>query len=64
MAGTDIGTAYVHIVPSAEGISGNIKKAIGADVDSAGESAGQSFGAKLDDAIRIRIIPHNRAFSK
>lgn len=47
MAGTDIGTAYVHIVPSAEGISGNIKKAIGADVDSAGESAGQSFGAKF-----------------
>ena len=47
MAGTDIGTAYVHIVPSAEGISGNIKKAIGADVDSAGESAGKSFGAKF-----------------
>lgn len=47
MAGTDIGTAYVQIVPSAEGISGNIKKAIGADVDSAGESAGQSFGAKF-----------------
>lgn len=47
MAGTDIGTAYVHIVPSAEGISGNIKKAIGADVDSAGEEAGQSFGAKF-----------------
>lgn len=45
--GTEIGTAYVQIIPSAEGIKGNVQKAIGADVDSAGESAGKSFAAKF-----------------
>lgn len=44
---TELGTAYVHIVPSAKGIAGEIKSAIGADVDKAGVDAGQSFGSKF-----------------
>lgn len=44
---TELGTAYVHIVPSAKGIAGEIKSAIGADVDKAGADAGQSFGSKF-----------------
>lgn len=41
--GTDIGKAFVQIIPSAEGISGNVQKAL----DPVAEQAGESFGSKL-----------------
>ncbi len=44
---TELGKAYVQIVPSAQGISGSITKAMGGEVPAAGEQAGQSFGSKL-----------------
>lgn len=44
---TELGTAYVQIVPSAQGISGSISKAIGGEADMAGASAGQSFIGKF-----------------
>lgn len=42
-SGTDIGRAFVQIIPSAEGISGNVQKAL----DPVAEQAGESFGKKL-----------------
>ena len=42
-SGTDIGRAYVQIIPSAEGISGNVQKAL----DPVAEEAGESFGKKM-----------------
>ena len=42
-SGNDIGKAFVQIIPSAEGISDNVKKAL----DPVGEEAGESFGSKL-----------------
>lgn len=44
---TELGKAYVQIVPSAQGISGSITKAMGGEVDAAGTKAGQSFGRKF-----------------
>ena len=41
--GVDIGKAFVQIIPSAEGISGNVQKAL----DPVAEQAGESFGSKL-----------------
>lgn len=41
--GTDIGKAFVQIIPSAEGISGNVQKAL----DPVAEQTGESFGKKL-----------------
>ncbi|MGU7877509.1 phage tail protein [Streptococcus suis] len=48
---TDLGSAYVQIVPSAKGISGSISKLLGGEVDSAARSAGSSLGASLISAL-------------
>ncbi|MEG3304193.1 phage tail protein [Streptococcus suis] len=48
---TDLGSAYVQIVPSAKGISGSISKLLGGEVDSAGRTAGSSLGASLVSAL-------------
>ena len=46
-----VGTAYVQIVPSAQGISGSISKVLGGEAASAGESAGASVASKIKGAI-------------
>ncbi|HEM6220014.1 TPA: phage tail protein [Streptococcus suis] len=48
---TDLGSAYVQIVPSAKGISGSISKLLGGEVESAGKSAGVSLGGALKAGI-------------
>ena len=48
---TELGKAYVQIIPSAKGISGMIQKEIGGEVASAGVSAGESLGSKMVGAI-------------
>lgn len=47
----DLGKAYVQIVPSAEGISGKIKKAIGNEGGDAGESVGNQLISKFKSVI-------------
>lgn len=44
---TELGAAYVQIVPSAKGISGSISKQINPEADSAGKSAGLKLGTGL-----------------
>lgn len=44
---TELGQAYVQIMPSAKGISGLIKKQIDPEASSAGASAGDLLGGKL-----------------
>lgn len=46
-SGTNLGKAYVQIMPSARGISGSISKLLGGEAKSAGSSAGLGFGGKL-----------------
>ena len=52
MAGTTLGTAYVQIVPSAQGISGSISNLLGGE----GESAGMSLGAKIGSFAKKALI--------
>ena len=47
---SQVATAYVQIIPSAQGIGGGIAQALGGDAAAA--SAGQSFGGKLVGAIK------------
>ena len=47
---SNVATAYVQIIPSAQGIGGGIGKALGGD--SAAASAGESIGSKLVDTIK------------
>lgn len=48
---TELGKAYVQIVPSADGISGSITKALKGEASSAGQSAGLNIAGKLKGVI-------------
>lgn len=51
MAGTTLGTAYVQIVPSAQGIKGSIEGLMGGEAESAGTSIGGKIGAFAKKAL-------------
>ena len=44
---TELAKAYVHIIPSAEGISGRLSQIMGGEASSAGNSAGAALGGNL-----------------
>ena len=48
---TNLGQAYVQIIPSAKGISGSISSAIGGEAESAGKSAGLNLVSALKGVI-------------
>ena len=67
---SDLGKAYVQIVPSAKGIGGEISKSLGGEMESAGKSAGSSLasgigaGLKLAGAAAIGATSAMTAFAK
>lgn len=48
---TNLGKAYVQIMPSAKGISGMISKELDGEVSSAGKSAGNSLVSTIKSAV-------------
>lgn len=52
MAGTSLGTAYVQIVPSADGIKGSIQSAL----DPEAKAAGTSTGTKIASFVKKALI--------
>ena len=56
MAGTTLGTAYVQIVPSAQGISGAISKELDGEASSAGTSVGAKIGTFAKKALAAAAI--------
>lgn len=52
---TELGQAYVQIMPSAKGISGSIQKQLGPEADAAGDTAGKSIGSKMVTAIKAAV---------
>ena len=53
---TDIGKAYVQIVPSAQGISGKISSILSPEAKSAGTSAGGVLGSQLVGKLKQVIV--------
>ena len=51
MSQTNLGKAYVQIVPSAKGISGSISSALGGEADNAGKNAGNKIAGFVKKAI-------------
>ena len=51
MAGTNLGTAYVQIVPSAQGIKGSIASVLDPEAQAAGTSIGGKLGAFAKKAL-------------
>ena len=48
---TELAKAYVQIIPSAEGISGNLTSILDGEASKAGTSAGQKMGGSLGSAL-------------
>ena len=48
---SDLGKAYVQIIPSAEGISGSISSALGGEATAAGQSAGLNLVGAIKGVI-------------
>jgi len=51
MAGTELGQAYIQIMPSAKGIGKNIQKTMNGEAATAGDSAGKSLGGSLVSSL-------------
>ena len=49
--GITLGTAYVQVVPSTEGISGQLSSAFNSAGDQAGQSSGKKFGSSFSSAL-------------
>ena len=55
-AGTTLGTAYVQIAPSAQGIKGSIENVLGGEAESAGTSVGTKIGAFAKKALAAAAV--------
>lgn len=51
MAGTSLGSAYVQIVPSAQGIKGSLTGILNGEAGVAGDNAGKTISGKIKGAI-------------
>ena len=49
---TELAKAYVGIIPSAEGITGNLAKVLEPEAESAGEKSGASLGGRLVSTLK------------
>lgn len=49
---TELGQAFIQIMPSAKGISGAIRQQLDPEADAAGSSAGQSLGGKFVSVLK------------
>lgn len=49
---TEIAKAYVQIVPTTKDIGSNLRSAMGGEIESAGEAAGESWGTKFAGAAK------------
>ena len=53
---TELGKAYVQIVPTAKGIASAVNKEIGGDIESAGQTAGNNFMTKFAAMAKSAFI--------
>ena len=53
---TELGKAYVQIVPSAKGIGGSIKGQLDPEAASAGSSAGESLSGRLISVVKAAVV--------
>lgn len=61
---TELGQAYVQIMPSAEGISGSMSNMLNPEAESAGNSAGLKIGSALKVAAIAGVVATGAALGK
>ena len=54
--GTELGYAYLQVMPSAKGFGNNLKNALNGETSGVGESAGSSIGSSLVKTIKNVIV--------
>lgn len=59
---SEVGSAFVTIVPSAKGFGSAVTKQVGGEVDSAGKSAGKRFGTAFKVGAVAAGIPSGQLF--
>lgn len=55
-SGIELATAYVQVLPSAEGIKGSLSKVLEPEADSAGEKTGKSLGNSIGSFIKTAFV--------
>ena len=63
MAGNTIGTAYVQILPSADGIKNNLTKALGGETESAGKGLAGRLGKGLSAGLKTTAVAAGAAIT-
>lgn len=63
MAGNTIGTAYVQILPSADGIKNNLTKALGGETESAGKGLAGKLGKGLMSGLKTTAVAAGAAIT-
>ena len=53
--GVNLGSAYVQVVPSAQGIQGSLTKVLGGEAEAAGKSAGSKVSGALGGVLKAGI---------
>lgn len=61
---TELGQAYVQIMPSAKGIQGSIQKQLDPEAESAGKSAGSKLGTGIKVAAMAAVAATGVALGK
>ena len=52
-SGVELATAWVRLVPSADGIQGELSKTLGPEAEKAGDDAGQKAGKKFSNGMKV-----------
>ena len=63
MAGNTIGTAYVQILPSADGIKNNLTKALGGETESVGKGLAGKLGKGLMSGLKTTAVAAGAAIT-
>lgn len=53
---SEVGSAWVSILPSTEGFGTNLERQVGSDLDSSGKRAGSRFGAAMKVGIGAAVV--------
>ena len=60
MAGVEVGTAYVTVLPSAKGFAGKLQAELGGSMSAAGakagDSAGKGFGSRFSSGVKVAAV--------
>ncbi|GAB3889533.1 phage tail tape measure protein [Terrabacter terrigena] len=50
--GTNVGTAYLEVIPSAQGFAGRLQSQLGGEMETAGKSSGKIFGNGFGSSLK------------